>query len=132
MVNRGDFDTLNVYSEFLISWIDKNPSIRSLMDSCQFYEEVVEAIQGYCVKSNHIHSAHASSPVNYQGNFGGEKNIPDFFLVLEKRKDALRDHISSLEALREAADFEEDERASEASSQYSALNYKRHQPIQYL
>jgi hypothetical protein len=80
-----DFSTLNIYSEFLLNLIDKNSAVRNLMEANELYDEIVNVLQGYCLKSNHIHSAHASKPINYQGNFLQKKLLKFSSLGKTKR-----------------------------------------------
>ena len=112
-----DYPSLDLYSEFLLGLLDKNPGLRDLMRRHGLYDGVVNALQHYCVKSNHLHTAHASRPINFK--------------VLEEQKDSLREYISYFEDNREQSDQEEEDQFSDVSSQPSVPNYKRQQPIQY-
>jgi len=111
-----DYSSLNLFSEFLLRLIHKNPAIRPPMENLGLYDEAINALQSYCLKSNHIHAVHASRPINFQ--------------ALEKKKDILREHIGYFEEFRDGTDREEDQ-CSDTSSQPSVPNYKRQQPVQY-
>lgn len=113
---EDDFSTLNLYSGMLLRLINKNQAINALMQENEdIYDEIMKPLLNYVHKTNLLLIGNGSKPVSFQ--------------IVQKRKEALKEHIKDFEGLRDG--LADNASMSDASSQPSIPNYKRQQNIQY-